>query len=55
VSRKAILSTSGDQDDTYAKYIRPNWPNIKSLQSGRGGVPLAYGALRILSPGDAWE
>lgn len=43
VSRKAILSPSGDQDDTYANYIRPNWPDIRSLPSG-GGVALAYGA-----------
>ena len=35
VSRKAILSLSGDQDDTYAKYIRPNWPDIRSLPRGR--------------------
>jgi hypothetical protein len=44
VSRKAILSPSGDQDDTQAKYITPNWPDIKSLPAGVGGVPLAYGA-----------
>ena len=44
VSRKAILSTSGDQDDTYATYIRPNWPEIRSLAIGMGGVGLAYGA-----------
>ena len=44
VSRKAILSTSGDQDDTYATYIRPNWPEIRSLPAGAGGVALAYGA-----------
>jgi hypothetical protein len=45
VSRKALLSTSGDQDDTYANYIRPNWPNIKSLPSGGPtAVPLGYGA-----------
>ena len=44
VSRKAILSPSGDQDDTYAKYIRPNWPNVTSLPAGVGGVALAYGA-----------
>lgn len=44
VSRKAILSASGDQDDTHATYIRPNWPDIKSLPSGTGGVALAYGA-----------
>jgi hypothetical protein len=44
VSRKAILSPSGDQDDTYANYIRPNWPNVRSLPAGVGGVALAYGA-----------
>lgn len=44
VSRKAILSTSGDQDDTYASYIRPNWPEIRSLPAGAGGVALSYGA-----------
>jgi Protein of unknown function (DUF1593) len=44
VTRKAILSTSGDQDDTYKNYIQPNWPDIKSLPIGAGGVPLAYGA-----------
>jgi len=44
VSRKAILSPSGDQDDTYATFIHPNWPNIKSLPVGIGGVPLAYAA-----------
>jgi hypothetical protein len=44
VAHKAILSTSGDQDDTYKNYIQPNWPDIKSLPIGVGGVPLAYGA-----------
>jgi len=44
VSRKALLSTSGDQDDTYATYIHPNWPDIRTLPAGAGGVPLAYGA-----------
>jgi hypothetical protein len=44
VSRKAVLSTSGDQDDTGANYIKPNWPDIPTLRAGFGGVPLAYGA-----------
>lgn len=44
VSRTAILSTSGDQDDTYATYIHPNWPNIRTLPAGVGGVALGYGA-----------
>ncbi len=53
VSRKAILSTSGDQDDTYATYIHPNWPDIKSLPAGVGGVPLAYGAQATVSAEDS--
>ena len=32
VSRKVILLPSGDQDDTYAEYIKPNWPNIEYRQ-----------------------
>ena len=44
VARKAILSASGDQDDTYKSYIQPNWPDIKFLPIGMAGVPLAYGA-----------
>jgi hypothetical protein len=53
VSRKAILSLSGDQDDTYAKYIRPNWPDIRSLQSGQGGVSLGYGTFVFASAENA--
>jgi hypothetical protein len=49
VSRKAVLSPSGDQDDTYAKYIRPNWPDIRLLPTGEGGVPLGYGAGATVS------
>jgi hypothetical protein len=53
VSRKAILSASGDQDDTYAKYIRPNWPDIQFLRSGGGGVALIYGANNFASAENA--
>jgi hypothetical protein len=28
VSKKVIILPSGDQDDTYANYIKPNWPEI---------------------------
>ena len=52
VSRKALLWTSGDQDDTYATYIHPNWPRIRSLPGGVGGVPLAYGAQATASAED---
>jgi hypothetical protein len=53
ISRKAILSTSGDQDDTYATYIHPNWPDIRSLPAGVGGVALAYGAQGPASAEDS--
>jgi len=49
VSRKAILSTSGDQDDTYATYIKPNWPDIPTLPAGAGGVALGYAAQNTAS------
>jgi len=29
ISRKVVLLPSGDQDDTYAIYIKPNWPDIE--------------------------
>jgi hypothetical protein len=32
VSNKVVLLPSGDQDDTYAKYIKPNWPDIEYRQ-----------------------
>ena len=53
VSRKAILILSGDQDDTYATYIRPKWPDIRSLAVGEGGVGLAYGAYVFASAENA--
>ena len=53
VSRKAILSLSGDQDDTYATYIRPNWPDIRNLPAGQGGVGLEYGAFVFASAENA--
>ena len=52
VSRKAVIHPSGDQDDTYAKYIRPNWPEIRYRQLA-GGVALGYGAQSQVSEGDA--
>jgi len=52
VSRKAVIHPSGDQDDTYAKYIRPNWPEIRYRQLA-GGVALGYGAQSQVSEADA--
>ncbi len=43
ISRKVVLLPSGDQDDTYATYIKPNWPDIDYRQFG-GGPNYGYGA-----------
>lgn len=43
ISHKVVLLPSGDQDDTYAKYIQPNWPDIEYRQF-RGGPNYAYAA-----------
>lgn len=47
ISKKAILCLSGDQDDTFARYIHPFWPGIKQLKIGNGLVNLAYSAQRF--------
>lgn len=43
ISRKVVLLPSGDQDDTYALYIKPNWPDIAYRQF-RSGPNYGYGA-----------
>jgi hypothetical protein len=43
IARKVVLLPSGDQDDTYATYIRPHWPAIEYRQF-RNGPNYGYGA-----------
>ena len=43
ISRKVVLLPSGDQDDTYSTYIKPNWPDIDYRQFS-GGPNYGYGA-----------
>lgn len=43
IARKVILLPSGDQDDTYANYIKPHWPDIEARQF-RQGPNYGYGA-----------
>lgn len=52
ISEKVILLPSGDQDDTYSKYIKPNWPEIESRQF-RGGPRYGYAAQMGASPEDS--
>ena len=49
---KVVLLPSGDQDDTYAKYIKPNWPGIDYRQFS-GGPNYGYGAQLSAKPGDS--
>jgi hypothetical protein len=43
IARKVVLLPSGDQDDTYAKYIKPIWGDIE-YREFRGGPNYGYGA-----------
>jgi len=49
ILHKVILLPSGDQDDTYAKYIKPNWPEIDYRQMG-GGPNYSYVAPLRATP-----
>ena len=52
ISRKVILLPSGDQDDTYARYIKPNWPDIDYRQFW-GGPNFGYGSQLGAKPEDS--
>ncbi|HYK46346.1 MAG TPA: nucleoside hydrolase-like domain-containing protein, partial [Parafilimonas sp.] len=52
IARKVILLPSGDQDDTYANYIKPNWPDIDYRQF-TGGPNYGYGAQLRAKPEDS--
>lgn len=52
ISHKVVLLPSGDQDDTYEKYIKPNWPDIEYRQF-RNGPNYSYGAQLGAKPADS--
>lgn len=52
ISNKVVLLPSGDQDDTYAKYIKPNWPDIDCRQFS-DGPNYGYGAQLRAKPEDS--
>ena len=49
VSHKLIIIPSGDQDNTDAQYIRPNWPEVREY-SFMGGLGLGYSAQDRAAP-----
>lgn len=51
VSQKAIIQSFGDQDDMYAKYIQPNWPDVRFRQMSTS--IWGYGARSAVLPDDA--
>jgi hypothetical protein len=53
ISSKVIILPSGDQDDTYANYIKPNWPEIGYWMFS-GGVGLSYNAQARATSEDAF-
>jgi hypothetical protein len=44
IVRKVVLSLSGDQDDTYARYIKPFWPGLRQMEMSSMTVGLVYNA-----------
>lgn len=52
ISAKVVLLPSGDQDDTYALYIQPNWPEIEYRQFV-AGPNYGYGAQLRATPEDS--
>lgn len=48
VSKKAIIQAFGDQDDTNASYIRPEWPGIEFRQMAT--ATWGYGARGVVRP-----
>lgn len=50
VSHKLVIIPSGDQDDTDASYIRPNWPKVREFHFM--GINFGYGAQDRAAPGN---
>lgn len=50
ISRRAIIYIILDQDDTFRKYIEPNWPKLQVLGSFRQFGALAYAWKRLMPP-----
>jgi hypothetical protein len=48
VSKKAIIQSFGDQDDTNASYIKPEWPGIEFRQMAT--TIWGYGARGVVPP-----
>jgi hypothetical protein len=52
IIKKVIILPSGDQDDTYAKYIIPNWTGM-GYREFKDGPYYGYGANMMAKPADS--
>jgi len=52
ISQKVVLLPSGDQEGTYASYIKPNWPDIDYRQY-RNGPNYGYGVQLVANKENA--
>lgn len=52
ISSKVILLLSGDQDNTHASYILPNWPAMRYMQF-KNGPNYGYGAQLVANADNA--
>jgi hypothetical protein len=52
IIKKVVILPSGDQDDTYAKYIKPNWTGI-GYREFKDGPYYGYGANLMAKPADS--
>jgi hypothetical protein len=50
VNQKAVIFIILDQDETFRKYIEPNWPKIQVLGSFRQFAVMAYGWRNLMPP-----
>lgn len=51
ICRKVIIQSFGDQDEVYATYIGPNWPDIEFREMST--ILWGYGARQVVLPQDA--
>lgn len=48
VNQKAVVFIILDQDETFRKYIEPNWPKLQIVLSGRQFGTIAYGWANLM-------
>jgi hypothetical protein len=52
ISKKVMILPSGEQDDTYKDYTKPNWPDIGYASIGGTAIGLGYGSQNRTAAAD---